>query len=144
MVSQFAGVERGVLVDSPHKLMRIGSPINAAFKGQRAQKYSWFAIASSLPVLTISAETAARKILDACRGGDAELVITIAANLAVLARTMAPGLFSDAMSLVHDLLPRAVGPEGDVAEPGRSAGLAWAPSTVLSPMYAAAQKNNEL
>ena len=51
-------------------LMRIGSPINAAFKGQRAQEYSWFAISSSLPVTTISAERAASQILDACRRGD--------------------------------------------------------------------------
>ena len=125
-------------------LMRIGSPINAAFKGQRGQEYSWFAIASSLPVVTISAERAARQILGACRRGDAELVITVQAKLAVLARTIAPELFSDAMSLVNRLLPRTVGPEGDVAEPGRSAGSDWASSTLLAPMYAAAQRNNEL
>jgi NAD(P)-dependent dehydrogenase (short-subunit alcohol dehydrogenase family) len=125
-------------------LMRIGSPINASFKGQRAQEYSWFTVASSLPVMTISAERAARQILGACRRGDAELVITTQAKLAVLARTIAPGLFSGAMSLVHQVLPRAVGPEGDVAEPGRSAGSKCTPSGVLAPMYAAAQKNNEL
>jgi short-subunit dehydrogenase len=125
-------------------LMRTGSPIKATFKGQRAQEYSWFAIASSLPVTTISADRAARQIVDACRRGDAELVITVQAKLAVLARTIAPELFSDAMSLVHRLLPPAVGPEGDVAEPGRSAGADWASSTILAPMYAAAQKNNEL
>ena len=125
-------------------LMRIGSPINAAFKGQRPQEYSWFAIASSLPVMTISAERAARQILDACRRGDAELVITVQAKLAVLARTIVPQLFSDAMSLVERLLPRATGPEGDVAQPGRSVGSDWAHSPILAPMYAAAQKNNEL
>ena len=125
-------------------LMRIGSPINAAFKGQRSREYSWFAIASSLPVITISAERAAHQILDACRYGDAELVITLQAKLAVLARTLAPEFFSDAMSLVQRLLPRAVGPEGDVAELGRSAGSDWAFSPVLTPMYTAAQKNNEL
>jgi NAD(P)-dependent dehydrogenase (short-subunit alcohol dehydrogenase family) len=125
-------------------LMRIGSPINAAFKGQREQEFSWFAIASSLRVMTISAERAAHQILAACKRGDAELVITVQAKLAVLARTFAPELFSDAMSLVHRLLPRPVGPEGDVAASGRSAGGVWAPSPVLAPMYAAAQKNNEL
>lgn len=107
-------------------------------------EYSWFAIASSLPVMTISTERAARQILEACRRGDAELVITIQAKLAVLARTIAPELFSNAMSLVQDVLPHAVGGEGDVAEPGRSVGSDWAPSTVLASMYAAAAKNNEL
>ena len=125
-------------------LMRIGSPVNAGFKGQRPQEYSWFAIASSLPLMAISAERAGRQILDACRRGDAELVITVQAKLAVLARTIAPELFSDAMALVHRWLPRAVGPEGDVAEPGRSAGADWASSPILAPMYAAARKNNEL
>ena len=125
-------------------LMRIGSPINAAFKGQRRQEYSWFAIASSLPLITISAERAARQVLNACRRGDAELVITLQAKLAVLARTVMPELFSDAMSLIHRLLPRAAGPEGDIAEPGRSIGTRWARSPILAPMYAAAQKNNEL
>jgi short-subunit dehydrogenase len=125
-------------------LMRTGSPINAAFKGQRPQEYLWFAIASSLPMMTISAEKAARRIVDACRRGDAELVITVQAKLAVLARTIAPELFSHVMSLAHRLLPRAVGVEGDVAEPGRSAGAERARSTVLAPMYAAAQQNNEL
>jgi short-subunit dehydrogenase len=125
-------------------LMRTGSPINAAFKGQRPKEYSWFAIASSLPVITISAERAARQILEACRRGDAELVITVQAKLAVLARTIAPELFSNAMSLVHALLPRAAGAEGNVAEPGRSVGSDWASSRVLASMYAAAEKNNEL
>jgi NAD(P)-dependent dehydrogenase (short-subunit alcohol dehydrogenase family) len=125
-------------------LMRIGSPMNATFKGQRAQEYSWFAISSSLPVTTISAERAARQILDACRRGEAELVITVPAKLAVLARTIAPELFADTMALVNRLLPRATGPDGDVAQPGRATSSAWAQSTVLAPMYAAAQKNNEL
>jgi short-subunit dehydrogenase len=125
-------------------LMRIGSPVNAVFKGQHAQEYAWFAIASSLPVMTISAERAARKILAACRRGDAELVITPQAKLAVLARTLAPGLFSDAMALVQRLLPRPVGAEGDIAASGRSAGSEWTPSPVLAPMYAAAERNNEL
>ncbi|AMY10691.1 Fatty acyl-CoA reductase [Luteitalea pratensis] len=149
-----AGLSDGLRAELAHErifvttvcpgLMRIGSPVNAAFKGQRSKEYSWFAVASSLPVVTISAERAARRILDACRRGDAELVITIQAKLAILARAVVPELFSDAMSLVHRLLPRAVGPEGDVAAPGHSVGPDWAPSPMLAPMYAAAKKNNEL
>jgi NAD(P)-dependent dehydrogenase (short-subunit alcohol dehydrogenase family) len=125
-------------------LMRTGSPMNATFKGQRAREYSWFAVSSSLPVTTISAESAARQILDACRRGEAELVISVQAKLALLARTLAPELFADAIALVNRLLPRANGPDGDVAQPGRATDSKWARSTVLAPMYAAAQKNNEL
>jgi NAD(P)-dependent dehydrogenase (short-subunit alcohol dehydrogenase family) len=125
-------------------LMRIGSPINAAFKGQRAAEYAWFATASATPVTTISAERAARQILTACRRGDAELVITLQAKLAILARTLAPETFSAAMALVQRLLPRSVGSDGDVAAPGRTVGAGEAVSTVLTPMYAAARRNNEL
>ena len=125
-------------------LMRIGSPMNATFKGQRAEEYSWFAISSSLPVTTISAERAASQILDACRRGAAELVITVQAKLAVLARSIAPELFADAMAFINRLLPRATGQDGDVAQPGRATGAEWAQSTVLAPMYAAAKKNNEI
>ena len=59
----------------------------------------------------------------------------------MLARTIAPELFSDVMSLAHRVLPDAVGPEGDVASPGRSAASNWASSSILKPLYAAAQEN---
>ena len=135
----------GIVVTTVYPgLMRIGSAVNASFKGQRSKEYGWFALASSMPLLTTSAESAARQILHATLRGDAELVITMGAKLAVLARTIAPGLFSDAMSLAQRVLPRAVGRGGDVAQSGRSAGARWVPSAMLAPMYAAAERNNEL
>jgi NAD(P)-dependent dehydrogenase (short-subunit alcohol dehydrogenase family) len=125
-------------------LMRIGSPANALFKGQRAREYAWFATLSSLPGITTSAERAARQILDACRRGKAELVISVPARLAVLARTLAPELVANATSLVDRVLPSAVGAAGDIAQPGRAVGSDWARSRILAPMHAAAQRNNEL
>jgi NAD(P)-dependent dehydrogenase (short-subunit alcohol dehydrogenase family) len=125
-------------------LMRTGSPLNASFKGQHANEYSWFAISSSVPGITIAAERAASQIINACRRGDAELVITPQAKLAVLVRTLAPELFSEMMSLVDRALPRPGGMEGDVARAGRAAGPGWAPAPVLAPMQAAAARNNEL
>lgn len=41
-------------------LMRTGSPRNALFRGKHKREYAWFAIADSLPLLSISAESAAR------------------------------------------------------------------------------------
>ena len=40
----------------------------------------------------MSAETAARQIVDACRYGDPELTITLPAKLAIIANYLAPGL----------------------------------------------------
>ena len=124
-------------------LMRTGSPVNASFKGKHEKEFEWFAVASSLPLVTIGAERAAAQIIRAARRGDAELVITPQAKAAIIARTLAPELFSSVMAIVHRVLPRPAGPEGDVAQPGRVAGAAWTSARALSPMRAAARKNNE-
>jgi NAD(P)-dependent dehydrogenase (short-subunit alcohol dehydrogenase family) len=125
-------------------LMRTGSPVNALFKGRRTEEYAWFAISDSLPISSIGAERAAGQILDACRRGDAELVVTVQAKLAVIARALAPELFADAISLVNRLLPESGGPAGDVAYPGRASESEWAPSKLTDRTYAAAERNNEL
>ena len=64
-------------------LMRTGSPFNASFKGQHREEFAWFAVADSLPLLSTSGRRAAAQIVEAIRHGDAELVITWAAKLAV-------------------------------------------------------------
>ena len=125
-------------------LMRTGSPVNAMFKGKRPQEYAWFAISDSLPLASIGAERAARQIIAACRRGDAELVITVQAKLAVLARAAAPELFQDAMAMMNRLLPGPSDPDGDVARPGRESESKWAPSPLTAPTYKAAEDNNEL
>jgi NAD(P)-dependent dehydrogenase (short-subunit alcohol dehydrogenase family) len=124
-------------------LMRTGSPVNAMFKGQRPQEFAWFAISDSLPLASIDARRAARQIIDACRHGDAELVITLQAKLAILARTLAPELFSDIMTLINQLLPGPT-PGGDEARPGRESTSEWAPSKLTEPSDRAAEANNEL
>ena len=125
-------------------LMRTGSPVNADFKGRHAQEYSWFAVSSSLPGMTIGAERAARQIVNACRNGDAELVITVQAKMAILARTVAPELFAAAMAMINRLLPPPTGPDGDTARLGRDSESEWAPSRLTEPTYKAADENNEL
>jgi hypothetical protein len=123
--------------------MRTGSPVNAMFKGQRPQEYAWFAISDSLPLASIDARRAARQIINACRRGDAELVITIQAKMAILARTLAPELFADVMAMINNLLPGPA-PGGDEARPGRESESAWAPSALTKTTYEAAERNNEM
>jgi NAD(P)-dependent dehydrogenase (short-subunit alcohol dehydrogenase family) len=125
-------------------LMRTGSPVNAMFKGKRPQEYAWFAISDSLPLASIDASRAARQIVAACRRGDAELIITVQARLAVLARDLAPELFADAMALMNRLLPGPTTPEGDRARPGHESESRWAPSPLTASTYEAANENNEL
>ena len=124
-------------------LMRTGSPLNAMFKGRHPEEYAWFAISDSLPLATIDADRAARQIIAACRRGDAELVITVQAKLAILARTIAPELFADVMSFINGLLPRPTGRDGDEVRLGRHSESEWAPSALTEPTYRAAEDNNE-
>ena len=127
-------------------LMRTGSPVNAMFKGQRPQEYAWFAISDSLPLASISPERAARQIIRACRYGDAELIITVQAKMAVLARTLAPELFSDTMALINELLPAPSMRDGDVAREGRESesDVAGPSAPLTAPTYRAAEENNEM
>lgn len=125
-------------------LMRTGSPLNASFKGRHPEEYAWFAISDSLPLATIDASRAARQIIEACRRGDAELVITVQAKMAILARTLAPELFAHTMTIINSLLPRPGGAEGDRTRLGRESESAWAPSTLTEATYRAAAENNEM
>lgn len=90
-------------------LMRTGSPRNAIFRGRHRAEYAWFSISDALPGLSISAEHAARRIVAACRRGDAEVLFPITARAAALANALAPGLTARVLSVVDRLLP---GPEG--------------------------------
>ena len=125
-------------------LMRTGSPLNATFKGRHPQEFAWFAISDSLPLATINATRAARQIIEACRRGDAELVITVQAKLAILARTIAPELFARAMTAINALLPPPAAADGDRTRLGRESQSEWAPSKLTASTYKAALENNEM
>src|SRR4029077_12659157 len=73
-------------------LMRTGSHVNAQFKGDHDAEFAWFAAASGLPFISMSAERAARKIVAAFRRGQSSLTLTLAANFAIAGNAAAPNL----------------------------------------------------
>ncbi|MDQ3150607.1 MAG: SDR family oxidoreductase [Actinomycetota bacterium] len=87
-------------------LMRTGSPRNALFSGDRTAEHRWFALGDSLPLVSMDAERAARRIVDGALRGRPEIILTPAAKLAVRAHGLAPGLTTRAAALVDRLLPR--------------------------------------
>jgi hypothetical protein len=89
--------------------MRTGSPRNAIFRGRHRSEYAWFSISDSLPGLSISAEKAARRIVSACRRGDAEVLFPIPARLAAVVNAVAPGLTASVLARVDRMLPGAEG-----------------------------------
>jgi NAD(P)-dependent dehydrogenase (short-subunit alcohol dehydrogenase family) len=125
-------------------LMRTGSPVNASVKGKHEAEYAWFAISDSLPGLTVSAENAARKIIDACRYGDPELTITLPAKLAIIANHLAPGAVANAMIAANSILPGPNSEQGDVDKRGGESTSKWAPSAATVLTDKAAVVNNEV
>jgi NAD(P)-dependent dehydrogenase (short-subunit alcohol dehydrogenase family) len=123
-------------------LMRTGSPEHAVFKGQHRKEYTWFSISDSLPVLSIDAGRAARKIVRACRYGQAELIFTPAARLATWFHGLFPGTTAELLSLVNRLLP-APGGIGNQRALGADSHSEAAPSWATALTERAARENNE-
>ena len=90
-------------------LMRTGSHLRALFAGQAAKEYSWFAAAASAPLLSMDAQRAARRIVDAAVAGRGQITLTPAAILASRAAALAPGLTGRLAAAAARLLPAAPG-----------------------------------
>lgn len=124
-------------------LMRTGSPVNAQFKGRHEAEYAWFKVSSSIPGLTIDAERAARKIIDACRYGDPDLTITPQAVAASFVNAALPSAVARAMMLVSRALPGPGGPSGNAVRKGAESESTWMPRIVTALTDRAAVGNNE-
>ena len=124
-------------------LMRTGSPRNAEFKGQHRFEYAWFSISDALPLLTVSAENAARQVVRACKRGQAELVISIPAKIAVLFESLFPEAMYQILGVVNQLLP-APGGIGTQKAKGKESTSAWSPSWLTTLNEEAAVRNNEV
>ena len=124
--------------------MRTGSAVNALVKGHHEAEFSWFAALSSLPLVSISAPRAAKKIVEAARVGRPHLTITPQARLAAIAERLFPNTFGRAMTLAARMLPGRAGPSGDEAWSGRDARPAALPRLITILGDRAARRNNEL
>jgi NAD(P)-dependent dehydrogenase (short-subunit alcohol dehydrogenase family) len=131
----------GILVTTVcPSLMRTGSPPNAFFKGNHEAEYAWFVLGDSLPGMSMNAERAARKIVEACRRGDAEALIGLPAKVAVLARTLAPNLTAALLAYMNQMLPQDASTD---RHRGRDSETPLTRSWVTRLTRQAAQKNNE-
>jgi NAD(P)-dependent dehydrogenase (short-subunit alcohol dehydrogenase family) len=100
-------------------VMRTGSHWNALFKGRRDREVAWFAISASLPISSVSAERAARRILLACARSEPYVSVGVLAKTMRVVHALAPGFVNRVASIVNRLLPApgGAGPH-DFAEPG--------------------------
>jgi NAD(P)-dependent dehydrogenase (short-subunit alcohol dehydrogenase family) len=124
-------------------LMRTGSPRNAFFKGNNESEYAWFSISDALPVLSMSAERAARQIVNACSRGDAELILSAPAKAAVRFAGVFPGITADLLSIANEVLPSDRG-AGTEAKAGKESHSDASPSWVTGLNERAAKENNQV
>ena len=127
-------------------LMRTGSHVNAETKGQHAQEFDWFSIANSFPLDSVSAESAARQIVEACRAGRAFLSFPLSTRAAEIALAVCPNLTLGALALANRwLLPKpgqgASAGENRTGRESRSLEVTPAWKTALADQATAA--NNE-
>ena len=101
-------------------LMRTGSHRGVVFTGDPEREYAWFALAAGLPLLSVSAERAARSIVRATARRRGFLVISPVTRIGMAVHGLAPGLTQEAMRLVSWLLPDA--PSRVEERPGSEAG----------------------
>lgn len=99
-------------------LMRTGSHVAALFRGQQDKEFTWFGLGASLPLLSMDAERAARRIVAATLAGKPEVILTPAAQLGARGAAVFPGLTARLLHLMAMGLPDA----GEAAEAPGGAG----------------------
>jgi short-subunit dehydrogenase len=97
-------------------LMRTGSIINVLLKGDKQAEFGWFAVLGSLPLISMDADRAARRMVRAVRRGKAEGVIGLPAKLAVRGNALFPNLTAAVVGMIGRLLPDPVAGDGMAAK----------------------------
>jgi short-subunit dehydrogenase len=123
-------------------LMRTGSHLNAQFKGQHEAEFGWFAVSGTNPLASISAATAAKKIVNATCANRTELVISWQAKLLAGIHGVAPGLTQQVLARVNRLLPDAAG--GTEKKTGRESQSAVTRSPLTALGKRAARRYNQV
>ncbi|PIQ21633.1 MAG: ketoacyl reductase [Cytophagales bacterium CG18_big_fil_WC_8_21_14_2_50_42_9] len=121
-------------------LIRTGSPNHAIVKGQHQKEYAWFTSVDVFPLLSMSAQRTARKIIEACRYGEAELTLTLSGKLAALLHGISPSFIADYFGLINYILPE---PGSNQRRSGRQSKSDKTPGWVESLNQKAAKENNE-
>lgn len=125
-------------------LTRTGSPRNVIVKGQHQKEYAWFDIVDSLPITSMSAENTARKILTACKQGDAELITTLSGKFITAFHGIFPGATADLLGMINKQLPSPDGIGSTDRKMGYESQSEAAPSILTVLNNEAAEKNNEM
>lgn len=89
--------------------MRTGSPRNIDVKGQYRKEYSWFKVSDSLPFISMNAEKAADKIIEAMREKKRTIMLSLPVKIASAIHGIAPEFTIASFNMIDFLLPRRDG-----------------------------------
>lgn len=123
-------------------LMRTGSHVNALFKGQNEKEFAWFSLGNASPFTSVSAENAARQIIESVRRGDAEKIISVPAKAAAKIEAIFPEAAAEITSLVNQILP-SPGGIGTKSTKGKDSQSWLSPSVLTALSDKEISKNNE-
>jgi hypothetical protein len=98
----------------------------------------------SLPVTSMSARRAARRIASAAEHGEAEVVLSVQAKIATTFAALFPGTTAEVNALVNRMLPVAGDGAGTRMHKGRESESEWAPSRLTTLNDQAARENNQI
>jgi hypothetical protein len=96
--------------------MRTGSAIRAQYAGNHAREYAWFSAASSLPLLSMDAERAARQVVSGVLVGRAMVITTPLARIGWRIDALFPNLTAALMGVAARLLPSATDGQTETIE----------------------------
>ncbi|MCE3551717.1 SDR family oxidoreductase [Pseudonocardia sp. RS11V-5] len=103
-------------------LMRTGSSRNALVTGKARAERSWFTVGASLPLVSMDAERAARRLVRATLRGTPEIILTPLANIGSRVHALAPSTTLRLLTVVERLLPGPTG-SGEPPRPAHTAPL---------------------
>jgi NAD(P)-dependent dehydrogenase (short-subunit alcohol dehydrogenase family) len=102
-------------------LMRTGGEKHAEFKSEDSVDQALFTFGATSPLTSIDVRAAARRIVEALKFGDTEVILSLQAKVVVLAHDLFPGLFADLSGAAARFLPqssRSAQPTGQTIAPG--------------------------
>lgn len=121
-------------------VMRTGSPIQAVFKGDHEKEFQWFSTIDNLPLLSMSADEAAKKILVAVADGRSEVVLSLPVKARIFFGAMFPETMQAVMGLVARLLPTT---DSILRKTGADSNKRFEKSWLSAPVRKTAHKEEE-
>ena len=123
-------------------LMQTGSHLHAHFKGHNRTEYTLFSLMAAMPLVSSNAVASARRIVRACRYGDADCTFSLQTNIAVQLHNLFPNLNAEITGAVASALP-GVGGTGRKKVEGQASQTALSPSLLTGNIEKAAARNLE-